>query len=178
MAKIEEVFKLDDHIVSIDFGSIIDDDDFTIEKILPNDNLMAISYRLYGTVDRWWVLYFFNRLQTVDTCIIDNNRMKEYMKEIDKKLSRPTLLTDIEKMKYEELFRYILLDRNTPEKAIELSKKIVSGEKPYKEYLSELELLISTEIQLTTDIKVPSERVAYSMVAYLDDYIKNHSQRK
>lgn len=37
----------------------------TIYNVLADDNLMNISFRNYNTVDNWWVIYFFNKLDNI-----------------------------------------------------------------------------------------------------------------
>lgn len=41
---------------------IFQSEDYTVYEINENDNLMSISYQYYETVEDWWIIFIFNKL--------------------------------------------------------------------------------------------------------------------
>ena len=177
MAQIEEVMGLDITLINIDFSSVLESEDFVVESIDPNDNLMSLSYKYYGTINRWWCLFYFNELSYIDTSIIDSKRIDLYVKELASDISKYNLSDPNKKNKTREAVREMLMSSGLSIKeAISEAELILDGTIPSDNITDKLFVDIVSNVLLTTEIKVPSVEVVYKMIAILDDYIKTHSR--
>lgn len=168
--QIVDVFK------QIDFGNIIETDQYELYQPLESDNLMSIAHRFYRNVDDAWILYFYNKMSDamfsivpryiVDVSvegyadnIIDYDDIAEHDQKICEELVREYYLQDYD---FAAASKKAIETLKSPSARVSTNFII-----PFKDYLYE-QIIVNEKI--SNPIKIPQMKVVLQMKAYMNRY--------
>jgi len=77
---------------------IIHSSDYKEVNILPTDNLMTLSHNYYGTIDLWYILFFFNqdKISSNNTLVVNTGEVDTFLKQLK------SMLDNLDEVSYDD----------------------------------------------------------------------------
>lgn len=152
----------------------IDTEDYENYVVSKEDNLMNVSYKSYGTIDNWWCIYFYNKLNNPFDFLSDEiifNKIDSIEEDI---YNYDTLDTDSKNNIHSILLEYV--KNITDDADISVSIKAVNDilESPqfediveFKNYLYDMYIYENNHYKY---LKIPSKDVVRKMKQQMNSY--------
>ena len=160
---------------SIDFGDIPESDQYNIHTPDGSESLMNIAYKYYGTIDDWWILYYFNKFTDQSFAIIPSTVVESTITYYVNMYKNYDILSTKEQMTIREcIIQYYINKGNTYVDAIVLANENVSNSTNISDpiMISDLKdflfIYIMEETTYSDPIKVPTLQVAFRMKAIMN----------
>lgn len=167
-------FPIENEILNIykelDFGTLPDSDLYILHVPTGSENLMSLSYRYYNTIDDWWIIYFFNKLQDPTFAILPQTVVDSTIKYYVDLYKNYEILDVRSKNKIKEcLISYFMYLGNTYTEAIvntnENLNNVINRSDPVTiaELKDFLNMYIMSETIYSDAIKIPNMQVVFRM---------------
>ncbi len=145
---------------------------YNIYKITEDDNLMNISHKFYGTIDDWWTIYLFNRMDSLLTSLPNDSFLFNIVDEIDDMVTNYNTLVQKDKNKiFTMVFDYFRSSYDVLT-SIEKTNSFLTLEDleeryKFKDYLFDYFLYYC---KMNGEIKIPSLNNIYKMKQSMNNY--------
>lgn len=147
---------------------LMQSDDYEIHEVSDTENLMTISYQYYDTVDDWWVLFKFNKLENYFFSIINETVINDTVVYYKNLIYDWSTITDDEKIKIKSLVRdyYYEKSRNIKDAIVKANDRLSTEAKREDDvFITDFTGFIYDDVitrsTFTTFIKVPSIQLVY-----------------
>ena len=140
--------------------------DYTYHILTENENLMSISYKKYDTIDDWWIIYLFNKMNDVNFDIVNDNTIETSLDYYINNVWNYNVILAKEKQTTNHLIRsyYKSLDYSTID-SIKMANAILKNIN--NDFIFELRLFIKdtliNESYFNKQIKLPTQRVVFDI---------------
>ena len=151
-----------------DINSFIKDDNFIYHTLNSHENLMDLSFKYYGSIDDWWVIFLFNKFWDVNFCILHDSTIKNTQDKYMFNLQNYNVLDKKEKNITKYMIRQFYLQSNNLEDAIKLTDIAITTnlildtdfQNDIKKYIFNFLLSEST---YQKQIKIPNQITVYKI---------------
>lgn len=156
----------------------IDSDNYQTYKIIEGDNLMGISYKHYGNINDWWVIYLFNNMYNINFELLQPEVLEAtVLKHRTDVINYDTITTKRQNYIRETIRNYYLISNDLID-SIKLTNRLLSDDslKNDEEFLSlysgyiEDTLIINSYYDTT--LKIPNGKLLFQIKNEINSFAK------
>jgi hypothetical protein len=160
---------------TIDFGDIPESDQYNIHTPDGSESLMNIAYKYYGTIDDWWILYYFNKFNDPTFAVIPSTVVESTISYYVNLYKNYNISSIKDKMIIREcVIQFYIYKGKTYTDAISLANTNLSNPSNASDpiMISDLKdflfIYVMEETTYSDPIKIPTLQVAFRMKSVMN----------
>ena len=154
-----------------DFSIEIDTTDYQFYQLVEGDNLMSISYKFYGNISDWWIIYVFNNLNNINFDLIQQETIQATLDKHENDINGYDDLPAKRKAYINQIVRDFYNVDNDIKTAVQLANEFLfdpTGD--MYSFLDFLKSLIITESFYNEELKIPNKSVVSEIKNEFEDF--------